>query len=31
MEIQNPAAHGFEFASQSAGIYNNILNIVIGR
>ncbi|MCR5599633.1 MAG: peptidoglycan glycosyltransferase [Ruminococcus sp.] len=31
MEIQNPVAHGFEFASQSAGIYSSILNIVIGR
>ena len=31
MEIQNPAAHGFEFASQSAALYSSILNIVIGR
>lgn len=31
MEIQNPAAHGFEFASQSAGLYSSILNIAIGK
>ena len=31
MEIQNPASHGFEFASQSAGLYKGIMNIVIGR
>ena len=31
MEIQNPAEHGFEFASQSAGLYNGIVNIVAGR
>jgi cell division protein FtsI/penicillin-binding protein 2 len=31
MEIQNPADHGFEFASQSAGVYRGIMNIVIGR
>ncbi|WP_295078848.1 penicillin-binding transpeptidase domain-containing protein [Ruminococcus sp.] len=31
MEIQNPAEHGFEFASQSAGVYREILNRVIGK
>lgn len=31
MEIRNPAAHGFEFASQSAGVYREILNRVIGK
>lgn len=31
MEIQNPADHGFEFASQSAGLYNGIMNIVAGK
>ncbi|MCR4638133.1 penicillin-binding transpeptidase domain-containing protein [Ruminococcus sp.] len=31
MEIQNPAEHGFEFASQSAGLYNGIINIVAGK
>lgn len=31
MEIQNPADHGFEFASQSAGLYSGIMNIVAGN
>ena len=31
MEIQNPAEHGFEFASQSAGVYRQILDIVLGK
>lgn len=31
MEIQNPADHGFEFASQSAGVYRQILDRVIGK
>ena len=31
MEIQNPAEHGFEFASQSAGRYNRIINIAAGK
>ena len=31
MEVQNPQAHGFEFASQSAGLYSGILNIVAGN
>ena len=31
MEIRNPADHGFEFASQSAGVYREILNRVIGK
>jgi len=31
MEIQNPQAHGFEFASQSAGLYSGILNIIAGN
>ena len=31
MEIRNPAEHGFEFASQSAGVYREIINKVIGK
>ena len=31
MEIQNPQAHGFEFASQSAGLYSGVLNIITGN
>lgn len=31
MQIQNPEAHGFDFASESAIYYRGLMNIVVGR
>lgn len=31
MQIQNPEAHGFAFASESAAYYRGLMNIVVGR
>ena len=31
MQVMNPEAHGFEFASQSSGLYRGVMNIVVGR